>query len=239
MHEGPLDIQDHYSFRFVDKWRISHNWLSGPVELQPCSYLLNAFDPLNSIRSDLNMDRNTPFIEKENTIYVVGDHKGMWFLSEPREKIYGTNRDGKFIGYSAFCGHLFRDSLDGLALHIVRPDSAKGSDEWIKDARAIDINGLHWLHKEIPIQNWSESRERANAPIEILVLKIPDTQYWMVLRFASSIGGNLGMGTRAHPEKHRKLLDLFHQIIKSVKLEPITPIDIDQLLKDRQEAIRK
>jgi len=93
--------------------------------------------------------------------------------------------------------------------------------------------------RKIPIQNWSESRERASAPIEIWVLKIPDTQYWMVLRFASSIGGNLGMGTKAHPEKHRKLLDLFHQIIRSVKLEPITPIDIDYLLKDRQEAIRK
>jgi hypothetical protein len=25
VQEGPLDIHDRYSFRFVDKWRISHN----------------------------------------------------------------------------------------------------------------------------------------------------------------------------------------------------------------------
>ncbi|WP_028990614.1 hypothetical protein RG903_06335 [Thermithiobacillus tepidarius DSM 3134] len=36
MQPGPLGIQEHYSFRFVDKWRISHNWLSGPVELRGC-----------------------------------------------------------------------------------------------------------------------------------------------------------------------------------------------------------
>ena len=40
---GPLDIQAYESYRFVDKWRISHRWLSGPVEVRPCDYGGNPF----------------------------------------------------------------------------------------------------------------------------------------------------------------------------------------------------
>ena len=47
MQAGPLDIQEHYSYRFVDKWRISHQWLSGPVELRGCQgYGSNSFNRL-------------------------------------------------------------------------------------------------------------------------------------------------------------------------------------------------
>jgi len=236
--EGPLDIQEHFSFRFADKWRISHSWLSGPVELDGCSgYPNNSFRRLGGF-GGLGNEQNPPFVEKNNTLYIVSEHKGSWSLSNRREAIYGTDRDGKFTGYSAFCGAGFKDSFDNLRLYIVQPDPAKGTSDWIEGAKAVTINGLHWLHKEIPIQNW-EGTQQLNAPIEYWVLKIPDSQYWMMLRFSASSGSKYGRGAGAHPEKHRKLLDLFHQIIRSVKLEPITPIDIDYLLKDRQEVIRK
>jgi hypothetical protein len=140
------------------------------------------------------------------------------------------NSRGEFKGYSPFCFQGFKDSLDSINLYIVRPDPSKGTDEWIEDAKPIVVNGLRWLHKEIPIRDWSQSRERLSAPIEYWVLKIPDTRYWMMLRFSAS--ASTGIGALAYPEKHKKLLDLFHQIIQSVTLEPITPINIDGLVKE-------
>jgi hypothetical protein len=83
----------------------------------------------------------------------------------------------------------------------------------------------------MPIRDWSDSRERFAAPIEYWVLKIPDTQYWMMLRFSASSGSKYGLGAGAHPEKHQRLLELFHKIVASVKLEPITPIDLDRFLQ--------
>jgi hypothetical protein len=230
--QAPLDIQEHYSFRFVDKWRISHSWLSGPLELRGCQgYGSNSFRRLGGYGS-LGIENMEPIIEKNGAAYVVYEHKGIFKISSPRNYIYGTNREGKFEGFSPFCVDVFqKDSLDGLALYIIKPDPAKGTNEWIEGAKPITINGLQWLHKTIPIQDWSKSRERLTSPIEIWVLKIPDTQYWMMLRFSAISGSQYGFGAGAHPEKHQQLLDLFHKIVASVKLEPITPINIDYLIK--------
>lgn len=231
MQEGPLDIQEHYSFRFVDKWRISHSWLSGPLELRRCQgYPSNSFRRLGGY-GDLGYEQNSLFVERAGLLYVVSEHKGDWSLSNRREKVYGTNRDGQFEDFLPFCVHFFRDSLDGIGLYIVKPDHAKGTDEWVEGTKPVTINGLQWLHKKIPIRDWSASREQLAGPIEYWVLKIPDTQYWMMLRFSSSSGSQLGLGADAHPEKHQRLLDLFHKIVESVKLEPIAPINIDHLLE--------
>jgi hypothetical protein len=88
----------------------------------------------------------------------------------------------------------------------------------------------------MPIRDWSDSRERFAAPVEYWVLKIPDTQYWMMLRFSASSGSKYGLGAGAHPEKHQRLLELFHKIVASVKLEPITPIDLDRFLHGCDEG---
>ena len=174
MQAGPLDIQEHYSYRFVDKWRISHQWLSGPVELRGCQgYGSNSFNRLGGYGA-LGIENMEPLIELKGILYSIYEHKGKFEIGSTRENIYGTNRDGKFEGFSAFCQHVFsKDSYDGLGLYIVKPDPAKGTDEWVEGAQPITINGLHWLHKKIPIQDWSQNRERSIAPIEIWVLKIP------------------------------------------------------------------
>lgn len=242
VYDAPLDIQEQYAFRFIDKWRISHAWLSGPVELSGCTYGTNVFKRFGGY-GELGLEPNGPMFEKNGIILQGDTHyktpKLIDFSPVSREKLYGTERDGKFTGYNNFCGHFFKDSFNGLGLYIVQPDPAKGTNEWIEGAQAVTINGLHWLHKEIPIQNWSESRDKFNEPIEIWTLKIPETQYWMMLSFRSSIGGNLGMGAKAHPEKHQRLLELFHKIVESVKLEPITPINIDALIEASAERQRQ
>ncbi len=232
IHEGPLDIHEHHSFRFVEKWRISHSWLSGPTEVWPCRYSGNPGAHYAEWKA-LAGESNSPIYEIDNRLFSVSRYKNqtqLYRLSD--EKICGTNPNGEFRGFSPFCGHGFKDSLDGVALLIIKPDPAKGTDAWIEGAKPVTINGLHWLHKEIPIKDWSESREQFAAPIEYWVLKIPDTQYWLVLRFSASSGKKFGLGAGAHPEKHQRLLNLFHQIVHSVRLEPITPVDISPLIKE-------
>lgn len=232
VQKGPLTIQEHYSFRFVDKWRISHKWLSGPLELRGCrGYGSNSFRRL-MMDGPLGIENMEPLIEKNGIIFVVYEHKGIFKVSSPRNYIYGTNRDNKFKGFLPFCGHTFKDSLDSLELYIVKPDSAKSTNEWIEGAKPVTINGLQWLHKKMPIRDWSESRERLSAPIEYWVLKVPQTQYWMMLRFSASSNSKFGLGADVHAEKHQRLLELFHDIVKSVKLEPITPINLDYLLME-------
>ena len=232
IYPAPLGVEDHYSYRFVERWRISHNWLSGPVDLRGCSgYSLNPYR-LRLVGGPLSSDMNAPFIEYRGSLYLVSEHKGVWSLSDRREKIDGTDPTGKFERFSPFCVHFFGDSMDGVGLYIVKPAPTKGTDAWIEGAETVIINGLAWLHKKDPIRDWSQSRVHQAGPIERWVLKIPDTQYWLYLSFASSTGATsmYGTGALAYPEKHARLLELFHQIVASVKLEPIEPIDLGHLI---------
>jgi len=151
------------------------------------------------------------------------------------EWIYGTNPEGKFIGYSSFCGHAFAgDTLDGVYINIVEPDPAKGTDEWIKGAQPVVINGLQWLRKTEPIKDWTDNPKRAAAPIETWVLKIPQTKYWMRLGLNSGSGATnpYQKGAVHYPEKHARIVELFHELVRSVKLEPIEPVDISALLDE-------
>jgi len=231
VHEAPLGIQDHYSYRFVDRWRISHDWLSGPVDLRGCQgYGSNPFRRLSGY-GVLGIENMEPLIERNGILYSIYEHKGSFRLGSPRERIYGTDPNGKFEGFSPFCVHFFRDSKDGLGLYIVKPDPAKGTDTWIEGANAVTINGLKWLRKQEPIRDWSQNRAQQAGPIDYWVLKIPDTQYWLYLSFSASSGAasEYGTGAIAHPEKHKRLLELFHEIVASVKLEPIVPVNLDNL----------
>jgi hypothetical protein len=224
VQSGPLGIQDHYAFRFVERWSISHAWLSGPVDIDYCRY---------SRRDAQFEDRFVELdviLKKEIASYVPKD-KGKKFIVQQNEWIYGTNpRTGKFEGYSAFCKHTLQDIWTGMSVFLVKPDASKGTDEWITGAKPVTINGLHWLRKDIPIEDYSQNRKKWAAPIEIWVLKIPDTPYWFVMRIGGSSGGTgTAPGSNRNPEKFARVLGLFHQMVASVKLEPITPMDTSTL----------
>lgn len=158
---GALAIQDHYAFRLMDKWRISHAWLSGPVDIDYCRYSRRG----NSRGEDR-------FFEVDGVLKmesVSGDprDKGAKKIWNQDEKIYGTRPStGKFKGYSAFCSHGFEDIWTGISVHVVRPDSTKGTDEWVEGAMPVAINGLNWLRKNIAIKNYSQDK-KGSAPIEI------------------------------------------------------------------------
>jgi hypothetical protein len=134
------------------------------------------------------------------------------------EHIYGTNyRTGEFIGYRRVCGTVDLSSRNGMSLFIVKPDPTKGTNEWVEGAKPVKLNGLDWLFKEIPPREMTASERGFAAPIEIWVLKISGTPYWMMLEFFA----NLKHSIQDHPEQHLEMLNLFHKIVASVKLEPL------------------
>ncbi|APW38794.1 hypothetical protein RD110_17580 [Rhodoferax koreense] len=147
------------------------------------------------------------------------------------EKIYGAYPStGPFKGYSAYCTHTFQDIWTGASVFLIKPDPAKGTDAWIAGAKPVVVSGLQWLRKDIPIEDYSQNHKQWAAPIEIWVLKIPETPYWFVMRLSGSSGGTgTAPGSNRNPEKFARVVDLLHQMVASVKLEPITPVDISTL----------
>lgn len=212
---GVIDVKEHYAFRFMDKWRISHAWLSGVK--RGCEYATNSYKRLGGY-GDLESERNAPFVERGGVLGQLTEYKRKWSVSTSYANIYGTRR-GKFERYEPFCNEALIVSSDLLGLFIVKPDSAKGTDDWIEGAKPVQLNGLTWLFKEIPPQDMTGNKEgKGVAPIEIWVLKIPDTPYWMMLRFSA----DLKYSIQEHPTQHYAMLDLFHRIVASVKLEPLS-----------------
>ena len=229
---GPLGINELSSFRFVDKWRITHRWLSGPVEIRPCRNGGNPFPYVKGFEA-FNKEDSAPIIERDGRLYTVTSYKGEFQIYRKDEYFYGTptsrGRENDFEGFSAFCGHYFDDTHDGMALRIVKPDPAKGTDEWIRGAEPVTVNGLRWLRKTQPIQDWTGKNKRTDSGLtESWVLMIPDTPYWLRWTLNSGTGETSPYknGAFHYPEKHRQIVDLFHQLVNSVTLEPIEPIDI-------------
>lgn len=218
----PLGIDGQYVFTLLDKWRIRHAWFSGPPEIDYCRYT----------RRDGGMGEDR-FIEVDGILkveYLSGAPKDSGkngkYIYSPQERVYGTNpRTGKFQGYSAFCKHTFQDIWAGPVVFLIKPDSSKGTDEWVSGATPVAVNGLHWRRKDSPIEDFSRNTQgKWAAPIETWVLAIPDTPYWLVMRLGGSSGGSgTAPGANRNPEKYAQVLGLFHQMIASVKLEPITP----------------
>lgn len=218
---GVVSMGPTYAFRFAEKWRISHAWIEG-VNIRPCSYRGNVFRRIPGYPA-LAEEVEGPMFERGGTIY-----SGTTFEKNPKQIVFfelayhiiGEMPNGfQPTGYKPFCGQFFPASRNGLVLWIVKPDPAKGTDAWIDGAVPVKHNGLTWLLKTVPPKLLGERDPQAQS-IEYWTLKIPDTSYWLHMRFSGSV--NSLEKSRA---EHEHLLGLFHQVVKSVKLEPITPVD--------------
>lgn len=227
LQPSSLDIKDHYAFSLVDKWRIGFSWISGPVDINYCD-----FSHRYSKRGEHRFFEKNGILVKE---FIAGgkDDYGKKIIASRSEAIYGENSStGKFDNYRAFCTHTFQDIWTGISVFLVKPDPAKGTDEWVDGATTVTVNGLHWLRKDTPIEDYSRNPKKWAASIEDWVLKIPDTPYWFIIRLGGSSGGaGTAPGINRNPEKYALVLDLFHQMIESVKLEPIAPTDINKTVK--------
>lgn len=214
---GPLTLNDHYEFTFLDRWRISHAWVMGPTDIFFCKY--------SRRDSGRGHDR---FIEISGVLHrerVSGSKKdyGQKYISRSDEMTYGTNtRTGVFQGYDAFCTHTFQDIWTGISVFLMKPDPDKGTDDWVAGAWPVKVNGLQWLRQVAPPADYSRNRERWAAPIETWTLKIPDTPYWLVMRLGGSTGGaGKAPGINRNPAKFEEVKAIFHRMVESVRLTPL------------------
>lgn len=218
---GVVTLGPTYSFRFVEKWRISHAWVQG-LNILPCRYRGNVFGRLPGF-SSLASEAQGPMFEHDGGVYSAttfektGDQIVFFELSY--QLLGERTLDRKFEGkYTPLCSQPF-SSPNGMALWIVKPDAAKGTDMWVDGAVPTVINGRTWLVKKVPSVDMGPASDRA-SPMEYWTLKIPNSPYWLHMRFSGS-----RRSIEEYPTEHTHLLALFHQLIESVKLEPITPVD--------------
>lgn len=219
--KGPVAIGRANSFRFVEKWRISHAWVQG-TGVRPCFYRGNVFRRVSGY-SALANEPDAPMFERDGRIYygtTFEKTQGQIVFSELSYQFLGERpSDRAFEGkYQPFCSQPF-SSPNGMAILIVKPDSTKGTDDWIAGAVPVKVNGRTWLVKKTPPVDFGPTSIRASA-MENWTLKIPDTPYWLHMRFSGS-----QRSVDQYAAEHAHLLNLFHQLIESVKLEPITPVD--------------
>lgn len=217
--QGLIDVKEKYSYRFLDKWRIGHAWLSG-TNVRHCKYLGNSYRRLGGY-GELGFENRGSFVEEAGLLGQRIEHKGKWKTSTAFEMIYGTGgRAGKFEKYEPFCVQFFPSSRNGFAVYLVKPDPLKGTNDWIVGAKSVQLNGLNWLVKEIPPEDMTNSQSAVAKPIEIWTLPIPDTAYWLSFSFTASLEHSV----QKRPAQHLAMHGLFRQIVASVRLEPIAPV---------------
>jgi len=219
---GPLALRYQYSIQLLDKWRLSHAWIGGPVDIRYCDH-----SRMNGVRAEeryVEVDGwLTRFRASESS---DPKDRGKVYALVPWERVYGLNaRTREFQGsYSTLCHHTFREIWSGMSVYLIKPDPAKGTDDWISGAKPVTINGLRWLHKEIPPADYSKNREQSSAPIEHWVLPIPDSPYWFAMRLIGSTGGDGdSWGINRDPARFEEVRTIFHQMVASVRLTPLLP----------------
>jgi hypothetical protein len=217
---GDVKLEEMHSFRFLDKYRISHVWLSG-VNIHSCRYFRNVYRQINE-GGDLMRELNGPLFESNGVLssVVKYDHNKYLTVANLRAYSLGVQKD-EFEGFRPFCTQVIPDSRIGFSLSIIKPGPNTNSQSFVDGGVPVNINGLKWLRKSISATDPSQPKYPMVVPIEIWVLKIPDTSYWMVLRFSINPDETIQL----HYDDYVAKRSLFNNIIESVKLEPITPLD--------------
>jgi hypothetical protein len=220
--KGPVSIKRHYSFRFADRWRINHSWIQG-TRILPCTYGSNFFrnHPVAG-HPELLQEENNAFYDHAGRIYVVVHLKtkfqeGIYYLDRD-EHVIGHVPDGfERSGYKPFCAQPMPDSPHGMALWILKPNPAFGTDRWIEDAVPTQVNGLTWLVRKVPPRDMGPGVKQTET-IEYWTLPIPDTPYWLAMRFSANLRSLVEF-----PAEHVRMQNIFYELVRSVTLEPITP----------------
>lgn len=219
-----LAVDNAYAFRFMERYRIGFNWLSGPG-IRNCTIPRNVYRRLGGY-GVLGNELNAPLFESggELSYSYKYDKRGIE-VSQLNGHVLGENLRGEFEKYEPFCSAFFTESAIGFGLLIIKPDSRKGTDNYIEGSVPVKVGKLLWLKKTISAEvrlNFPNS-----VPVEFWVLKIPETSYWLVLRFSINPGHTL----QRSADDYRQKLAMFHSIVESVRLDPIMPIDFPELHK--------
>jgi len=216
--EGPLDIKSRNQIPILGKVNIGFSWLSGPIEIKPCRMGVQNIDPNKNRFLELNGKLTWEYISE-----APGPRFGKRYITGTDNFVYGTDsRDGRFQGYSGLCGHVFLDIWAGVSVHFIKPDFEHGSGKWIANAEPTKINGQTWLLQRFPLKSGLEGGKLGTGVVERWVLKVPQTDYWFVVIVSGSTEDRPGLpGVNRNPAKFARVLELVHQMVESVTIEPI------------------
>jgi hypothetical protein len=231
---GVLELKQQPSFRFVERWHISFAWLSGAWGANECHFGHNPFKGKPEY-GPLASDNNAPQWHWRNAI--VGPHvndkgpfSGKLQISvsgspqDPRDVITlgQTSSSGK-VDYVNYCSASLSASFTSASATIINAKLYKNAESLLDGAKDVRIGDNQWSVIETPISDYS-GKQYGNQPLlERWVLKIPQTDYWMVFTFYASKQFSYIERREAFEISH----DLFRKAVASVSLKPIAPL-VDQ-----------
>ena len=247
MQPGALDAPltgyyDVYSFKFLDKYRVMHDW---PV-VSNCEY--NKLAALGK-----KQDRYKGEIFAVDDIYEINDSTKQrdadptWnfdrFVRSVKYISKERGREGEVmeIGFEALCfeswwvpSHFFRYKLHKRDLASWREIRTEKTPKGKWSERRVGAN--LWLVQEMAEQDFSpRPLNGVGGPFQIWLLPIGDTGY--------TIGMELGASQESlqYPDAHARLQAVFRHLIESVKIEPLTPtIEAEQeQLKAQADEVQR
>lgn len=220
-----LATDNFYASRFMEKHRLSFNWLSGPG-IRNCLIPGNVYKRLGGY-GKLGDELNAPLFETAGRLsyaYKYNDRSHIE-VKQLNSFVLGENSEGKFEKFRPFCSDFFSDSAIGFGLYIIEPDNRKGTSYYTDGGVPVNVNGLLWSKKTLAAER--DPKYPNAVPVEIWVLKIPDTKYWLIIKLSIRPKYTL----EQYGIDYRNKLLMFHKIVESVQLDPITSIDFAELHK--------
>lgn len=231
---GALHLKEQANFRFVERWHISFAWLTGAWGANDCHFGHNPFKGRPEYGA-LASDNNGPRWQWRDAIVGpdIGDKgpfSGKLQFSvdgspqDPHDAVtLGQTSSSGEVRYVNYCSASLSESFTSASATIINAKRYKNVDSLLDGAKDVRIGENQWSVIENPISDYS-GKQYGNQPLlERWVLKIPQTDYWMVFTFHASKQFSYIERREAFEIAH----DLFRQAVASVSLKPITPL-IDQ-----------
>jgi hypothetical protein len=231
--DGPLTgFYDTYRIKFLDKYRVTHQW---PV-MGNCKYSklptlgrkndrykgeIYAVDDIyedsgstkqRGAHPKWNFDRFIRSVKVMNPVY--GQVNGV------RQK---TGEEEIEAGLQSLCFNSWYATSHSLVMRLHKRDQKTWKAQWTQfnpkgKWSEQRVAGNVWTVQEVPEQELSPPAPGASGGwFQSWLLPIGDTGYTISLQLGAS------QESMQHPEAHARMKAMFHQLIESVKIEPLRP----------------
>lgn len=208
----PTGYYDTYQFKFLDRYRITHQWIT----TSGCSYRTlpipkspDRYKGVNKIGRDIYEEGNSTWQRFEGMTPLNFD-----MYTRPEY----TLKDGtKMKGFQAVCFEAWQ-STD----HFLSVDLRKQTvDEYLARYKT-QVPGLTITTEQIGNNRWIAAHStlhppsnRVSGPFETWLLSIGDSGYIFVFDFGANTN------SLKYPTAHAKMQAAFRHLIESVKIEPL------------------
>jgi hypothetical protein len=241
-----LALEQNMRFRFVERWRISFSWLSGPYGVNDCFKVKNPFIGLKQY-GELAIEEDSPrWLWNGAIIYAFSSEKGAYpeqvkfafwkGLTSPEDRItLGYKEKSGEVKYISLCSASMAQSFTSASATIINAKMLANAHEVIYGAHDVLLGDNKWKVVENPLSDYTDNRRGDQPLLETWVLPIPDTDYWMVFKFWASRQYSYLDKRQEYDHAHA----IFRQAVASVRLEPITPVVKQEILIRPEQCVKQ